>query len=194
MAQKKLASSSVEQRRRMIEPDNRALSVTRQCQLLGLPRASYYHRPQPESEENLRLMRLIDETYPAYPFFGLRQMARWLRRHGGARQARAAAHAADGPGGALPETEPVATAGGASHLSVSAARSGGDSAQPGAGQRLCRTAVAAVKYEEVYLKSYASLVDARAQLDRFFRFYNERRPHSSLGDATPASLHMDGTR
>ena len=32
----------------MIEPDHRALPVTRQCELLGLPRASYYHRPQPK--------------------------------------------------------------------------------------------------------------------------------------------------
>jgi putative transposase len=43
-------------------------------------------------------------------------------------------------------------------------------------ERLWRT----VKYVEVYLKSYVSLVDAHAQLDRFFRFCNERRPHSSL--------------
>ena len=66
----------------MIEVDHPVLSVTRQCALLGLPRASYYHRPRPEPAENLRLMRLIDETYLAYPFFGSRQMARWLRRQG----------------------------------------------------------------------------------------------------------------
>ena len=52
-------------------------------------------------------------------------------------------------------------------------------------ERLWRT----VKYEEVYLKSYVSLVDAHAQLDRFFRFYNERRPHSSLADATPGEAY-----
>src|SRR5215211_798259 len=66
----------------MIEPQHPKLSIAQQCALLGLPRASYYHRPQPEPEENLRLMRLIDETYLAYPFFGSRQMARWLRRQG----------------------------------------------------------------------------------------------------------------
>ncbi|MSU66601.1 MAG: hypothetical protein EXS38_10980 [Opitutus sp.] len=48
----------------------------------GLARASYYHVPAPEAEENLRLMRVIDETYLAYPFFGSRQLARWLRRQG----------------------------------------------------------------------------------------------------------------
>ena len=64
----------------MIEPNHCELSVTRQCQLLGLPRASYYHQPQPEPAENLRLMRIIDKTYLSYPFFGSRQMNRWLRR------------------------------------------------------------------------------------------------------------------
>jgi putative transposase len=46
-----------EERRRMIEPEHPKLSVTEQCQLLDLPRSSYYHRPLPESDENQRLMR-----------------------------------------------------------------------------------------------------------------------------------------
>jgi len=74
-----LASSTVEERRRMIEPRHPKLPIKRQCELLGLARASFYHRPEPETDENLRLMRVIDETYLAYPFFGSRQMARWLR-------------------------------------------------------------------------------------------------------------------
>ena len=84
----------------------------RQCELLGLARASYYHQPEPEPDENLRLMRVIDETYLAYPVFGSRQMARWLRRQGHAvnRKRVQAADAADGPGGDLPEAEHVAEA------------------------------------------------------------------------------------
>jgi len=66
----------------MIEPEHPRLSVARQCQLLELPRSTYYHRPQPEADENLRLMRVIDETHFAYPFFGSRQMTRWLRGQG----------------------------------------------------------------------------------------------------------------
>ena len=66
----------------MIEPEHPALPITRQCALLGLARASYYHQPEPESDANLRLMRMIDETYLAYPVFGSRQMTRWLRRQG----------------------------------------------------------------------------------------------------------------
>ncbi|MGH7958322.1 MAG: IS3 family transposase [Opitutaceae bacterium] len=46
-----------------------------------------------------------------------------------------------------------------------------------------------VKYEEVCLKGYVSLVDAHAQLETYFRFYNERRPHSSLDNATPGETY-----
>lgn len=66
----------------MIEAKHPSLSVKRQCELLELPRSTYYHRPEPESDENLALMRIIDETYLAFPFFGSRQMTRWLRRQG----------------------------------------------------------------------------------------------------------------
>jgi putative transposase len=66
----------------MIEPVHPKLSVTRQCELLGLPRSSFYYQPQPVSAEQLRLMRAIDELYLAYPFYGSRQMTRALRREG----------------------------------------------------------------------------------------------------------------
>ena len=42
-----------------------------------------------------------------------------------------------------------------------------------------------VKYEEVYLRAYESVPEARAGLGRYFEFYNARRPHSSLGRMTP---------
>ena len=66
----------------MIEAKHPSLSVKRQCELLELPRSTYYHRPEPESDKNLGLMRVMDETYLAFPFFGSRQMTRWLRRQG----------------------------------------------------------------------------------------------------------------
>ena len=66
----------------MIETTHPKLPVTEQCALLGLPRSSYYHRPQPASAENHRLMQVIDETYLAFPFFGSRQMTNWLRAQG----------------------------------------------------------------------------------------------------------------
>jgi putative transposase len=48
---------------------------------LGVSRASLYYEPLGESEENLQLMRWIDEQYTAAPFFGSRRMAAWLREH-----------------------------------------------------------------------------------------------------------------
>jgi putative transposase len=42
-----------------------------------------------------------------------------------------------------------------------------------------------VKYEEVYLRAYASVSEARASIGRYLDFYNRRRPHSSLDGTTP---------
>ena len=50
--------------------------------MLALSRSGWYHRPTGESEENLRLMRLIDEQYLHTPWYGARQMMRHLRRAG----------------------------------------------------------------------------------------------------------------
>lgn len=266
----------------MIEPDHPALSVSSQCALLGLPRASYYYQPKPEPEENLRLMRLIDETYLAYPFFGSRQMVRWLRRqHERVNRKRVQRlmrqmgleaiyrqpNLSRAQAGQrvypyllrdLPVTRPnqvwatdityVPVQGGYAYLCavldwfsravlawelsntldasfcVRAVQralathgtpelfntdqgcqfTSAEFTQPllalgvklsmdGKGRCLDNVFVErlwrSVKYEEIYLKSYRSLVDAHAQLDTYFHFYNERRPHSSLGDATPMETY-----
>jgi putative transposase len=49
-----------------------------------------------------------------------------------------------------------------------------------------------VKYEEVYLRAYDSVGEARASIGRYLEFYNRKRPHSSLGARTPAQVHLDG--
>jgi putative transposase len=54
------------------------LSVRRQCELLGVCRSGLYYEPVPETAENLRLMRLIDQEYTAHPFLGSRKLAVWL--------------------------------------------------------------------------------------------------------------------
>jgi len=66
----------------MIDPDHKRLSIVRQCELVSISRASFYRPPAGESEENLALMRIIDETFLECPFYGARQMARHLRRLG----------------------------------------------------------------------------------------------------------------
>ena len=48
-----------------------------------------------------------------------------------------------------------------------------------------------VKYEEVYLRAYDSVSEARASLARYFSFYNTKRPHSSLDARTPERAYYD---
>ena len=48
-----------------------------------------------------------------------------------------------------------------------------------------------VKYEEVYLRAYESVAEARASLGRYFDFYNRKRPHSSLDAKTPDRAYFD---
>ena len=45
-----------------------------------------------------------------------------------------------------------------------------------------------VKYEEVYLKDYAAVPEARTELKRYFAFYNHGRPHQALEYRTPAEV------
>lgn len=268
----------------MIDAEHPQLSVTRQCQLLGLPRSTYYHVAQPEPDENLRLMRVIDEVYTESPFFGSRQMTRWLRRQGHRVSRKrvqrlmrlleleaiyqkphlSRAHAAhpvypyllrdlvvDRPNQVwATDITYIPIQGGYVYLCavldwhrrrvlawelsntldasfcVRAVQraiaefgppeifntdqgcqfTSAEFTQPllarnvklsmdGKGrcldnvfvERLWRT----VKYEEVYLKGYVSMVDAHAQLERFFRFYNHQRPHSTHGGLTPDEVYRE---
>jgi len=53
---------------------NHALPKTRRCELLSVARSSAYYRPAPVSEEDLALMRLIDEMHLRWPFYGSRRL------------------------------------------------------------------------------------------------------------------------
>jgi putative transposase len=79
---KKKLLSSCEHKRTLIEPGHPALSVRRQCELLGLSPSSLYYEPAGETLEDLRLMRRIDEQYTACPFYGSRRMTAWLVEQG----------------------------------------------------------------------------------------------------------------
>lgn len=48
-----------------------------------------------------------------------------------------------------------------------------------------------VKYEEVYLRAYDSVSEARASLARYFGFYNTRRPHQALDGKTPDEIYFN---
>lgn len=58
------------------------LSIAAQCRLLKIARSTLYWRAVPVSEDDLRLMRRIDEQYLAAPFYGSRRMVAVLRRDG----------------------------------------------------------------------------------------------------------------
>lgn len=64
----------------MIETNHPSLSIRRQCQLVGLNRATFYHQPTGETELNLALMRVIDAEYTRTPFYGYRKMTARLQQ------------------------------------------------------------------------------------------------------------------
>jgi putative transposase len=66
----------------LIETDHPQLSVSRQCELLDLPRSTLYYQPVPETAENLALMALIDREYTEHPFYGSRRLTAWLQTQG----------------------------------------------------------------------------------------------------------------
>lgn len=258
------------------------LSVVRQCELLNLPRSSYYYEPAGVSEEDLTLMRLLDEQYTATPFYGSRRMQVALRAAGHVvnrkrvqRLMRLMGLEAVGPKPRLSAANPAhrvypyllrdvpitrvdqvwstdityvrlrhgfvylvaildwhsryvvawelsVTVDGQfclDALDVALARSrpeifntdqgpqftataftdrikaaGAQISMDGRGRALDNVFVErlwrSVKYEEVYLHDYGSVTDARHGLRRYFRFYNEARPHQALGYRTPAVVYL----
>ena len=69
-------------RREFVDTSHRDLSLTRQCKLLHISRTGLYYKPKGESALNLSLMEKIDRQHLKTPWYGARQMARFLRRHG----------------------------------------------------------------------------------------------------------------
>lgn len=65
-----------------MDRDHAEISIRRQCELLGANRSSLYCQPIGESQENLLLMRLMDEQYTRTPFYGSRRMTEWLINQG----------------------------------------------------------------------------------------------------------------
>ena len=256
------------------------ISVRRQCELPGVSRSSVYYEPLGESEENLELMRLLDEQYTRTPFYGSRTMAEWLDDRGIRVNRKRVSRLMALMGIEAVYPKPKLSSPGEGHrvypyllrgvdvdrvnqvwsadityirmaqgfvclvavmdwfsryivswrLSVTmdldfcvqalkcALRRGrpeifnsdqgsqftsekftGELAvrdiaisMDGRGrcmdnifiERLWRS----LKYEEVYLKDYATVAEARAGIEKYFRFYNQERLHQSLQYRTPASL------
>lgn len=73
---------STDRRRQLIDSGHLGLSIVRQCELVSVSRSTFYREPVPETALNLTLMRLVDEQFLETPWYGSRQMMRYLRRQG----------------------------------------------------------------------------------------------------------------
>ena len=69
-------------KRKEVELENTMISLSRQCELLGINRSSFYYRSRRDNGYNNYLMRLIDEQFTRRPTFGVEKMRDWLRNQG----------------------------------------------------------------------------------------------------------------
>ena len=73
---------SAPDRRAMLDRADQALSLRRQCALLGVARSGVYRPAKPANDNAVALMRRIDELFTAWPFLGSRRMTAMLRAEG----------------------------------------------------------------------------------------------------------------
>jgi len=78
---KKNLDLKIEGKRNLISYHDK-ISVSRQCELLGLNRATQYYQAKEMSEENIAIMHLLDEQYTRTPFYGVLRMTHYLRNLG----------------------------------------------------------------------------------------------------------------
>jgi putative transposase len=268
-----------------VEPGHAEISIRRQCELLGVSRAGLYYAPLGESQENLQVMRLLDEQYTRAPFYGSRKMTEWLRTKGFEINRKRVARLMELVGIEAVYPKPKLSQPGEDHkiypyllggvevsrinqvwstdityirmaqgflylvavmdwfsryvlswsLSLTmeidfclealkrALRRGrpeifnSDQGSQFTSQRFTgelqarKIAISmdgrgrcmdnifierlwrSLKYEEVYLKDYASVTEARTGIEAYFRFYNQERLHQSLDYRTPAVLYTGRT-
>lgn len=74
--------SSRQDRIRMIDTNELQLSLSEQCNLLAINRSGLYYKPIPESDENLLIMRFLDEQYFKTPFYGILRLTALLNKLG----------------------------------------------------------------------------------------------------------------
>jgi putative transposase len=73
---------SAPDRRAKLDRDHPLLSVRRQCAMLGIARSGVYRAPPPANDDDLMLLRRIDELFTRWPFLGSRRMTAMLRAEG----------------------------------------------------------------------------------------------------------------
>lgn len=73
---------SAPDRRDMLDRADKRLSIRRQCALLGVARSGVYRPRKPANDNDLGLMRRIDELFTTWPFLGSRRMTQMLKAEG----------------------------------------------------------------------------------------------------------------
>lgn len=68
--------------RRMMVESSEFLSQEKQCELVNIHRSGLFYSPVPEREENLKMMRMLDEQYFDTPFYGALKLTAWLKEKG----------------------------------------------------------------------------------------------------------------
>ena len=138
-------------------------------------------------------MRLLDEQYTRTPFYGTRKMTAWLQTQGYPVDRKRVRRLLR-----LMGLEAIYTDQGVqftnaeftSRLKAADIRISWD----GRGRALDNIFVErlwrSVKYEEVYIKEYQSVLDAVSHLRAYFTFYNHERLHQALDYHTPAQIYM----
>ena len=77
-----MGDSPRQEKRGLVDVNNKIIPIIRQCEFLTLSRSSFYYRPAPVSDFNLQLMELIDRQYTKDPSSGVPRITKWLRRQG----------------------------------------------------------------------------------------------------------------
>ena len=72
----------VTSRRALVEMNHATLSITRQCELLGMSRAAYYYQPVEVSRKDLERIGIMDEVFTKRPFYGSRRLQEELNAGG----------------------------------------------------------------------------------------------------------------
>jgi len=82
MVKKKAQLLMLNQKRQLLDYDEKDLSLRRQCKVFSLNRSSIYYQPIPENLYNIQLMNLIDQKYTQMPYYGVPRMTEHLRQSG----------------------------------------------------------------------------------------------------------------
>ena len=176
----------------MVEPGHSKLSILQQCILLGISKSSFYYRPVGESEFNLTIMRIMDETHKEYPFYGVERMeAEWcaeiaeeaFRLHG-----RPEIFNTDQGSQFTSEVFTKTLIGeDTDNPKLKISMDGRERATDDIYiERFWRS----IKYENIYLNAYETGVDLYEGVNNYINFYNYSRPHKSIGYQTPECFYQ----